>query len=545
VDIVMNVLMELPPRLTRLVTQLGQGLAQALPGVVQNLLNSVWNLLSALPGLAWRILSRLPALVARIGPLLQAVIVGVRDVILGIFEGIRRWLVERFPQAAGTINAVFGAIRTLVTTTFGVIQTVVSTVWSVITTIISAIVPVIRWVATMIWEGIRGTFQAIYAVVSSVVEFFVGAWRVVANAASVAWNWIRDNFVTPIGNALGQVGGWFREHFGGAFTWIRETFGGIVDWFQRQIDRIGGAIRTVRSYLPGGSSGPDPAAERAAMEQLTTQLRAMSVQQRDDWERNNAAMAQAARTRWGHIAQLLDETTNSATRSQAAATTAAVNNIAANAQTATAAVTQGAQRATTAVQNHAATSAQSVESAFGGLNVTMPSGGLAALNANLPGPSQAGAAFDQIPTRANRALTQAATSGANVVHADRHHGADDRQPRRRRRSRQARDRIVAAFSGHSRNLDRGARRVRGDACRSDRALHRRGCGRDHRRDRDGQLPSAATSRRSRRRSATSSPSRSRTRCRRPSSTRSAPCCCTCRTRSFNGCRVCSFGSFRA
>lgn len=445
VDIVMNVLMELPPRLTRLVTQLGQGLAQALPGVVQNLLNSVWNLLSALPGLAWRILSRLPALVARIGPLLQAVIVGVRDVILGIFEGIRRWLVERFPQAAGTINAVFGAIRTVVTTTFGVIQTVVSTVWSVITTIISAIVPVIRWVATMIWEGIRGTFQAIYAVVSSVVEFFVGAWRVVANAASVAWNWIRDNFVTPIGNALGQVGGWFREHFGGAFTWIRETFGGIVDWFQRQIDRIGGAIRTVRSYLPGGSSGPDPAAERAAMEQLTTQLRAMSVQQRDDWERNNAAMAQAARTRWGHIAQLLDETTNSATRSQAAATTAAVNNIAANAQTATAAVTQGAQRATTAVQNHAATSAQSVESAFGGLNVTMPSGGLAALNANLPGPSQAGAAFDQIPTRANRALTQAATQ-AQTSFTQIDTTAQATASATAAAFEAARDRIVAAFS---------------------------------------------------------------------------------------------------
>lgn len=351
----MDILMELPGRLTRLVTQLGSSLGSALPGIVQNLLNAVWNLVSALPGLVWSVLSRLPALVARIGPLLQSIIGAFQSIVLGIFEGIRRWLVERFPQAAGTINAVFSGIRAYVTMTFGIIQTVVSTVWGAISATISALVPVVQMVAIGIWEGIRGAFQAIYAIVSAVGEFFIGTWRVISNAASIASAWIQTNFVTPLGNALSQIGGWFREHFGGAFSWMRTAFDEITGWIQRQIDRIGGAIRAIRGMLPGGSSAATPPATTPA--------------------------------------------------------TDAAQRIAANAQQTSQAVAQSAQRATQAVQTQASTAASSIEGAFRGLNlqVPAPTGGLAALTAAMPGATQAGAAFDQIPTRANTALTRAAT----------------------------------------------------------------------------------------------------------------------------------------
>lgn len=394
IDIAMGILMELPGRLTRLVTQLGTSLSQSMPGIVQNLLNGVWNLLAALPGLAWRVLAQLPALVSRIGPMIQAIIVGVRNVILGVFEGVRRWLVERFPQAAGTINTVFSGIRTVVVGVFTAIQTAASVVWGAISAAVSAIVPVVRWVAMALWEGISVTFRAIYAVVAAVVQFFVDGWRAVSHGASVAWNWIRENFVTPIGNALSAIGGWFQEHFGGAFTWLRTALDEVVGWFQRQIDRVGGAIQAIRNFFGGSSTAPTPAQNQAA-----------------------------------------------------AAANAAVNSVAANAQQASHAVSQTAQRATQAVQTQASTAAQSVSSAFSGLNLRMPSvsGAMPGLGAAVPGAAQASAAFDQIPTRANRALTQAATH-AQTSFTQIDTTAQSTANTTATAFEQARDRIVGAFT---------------------------------------------------------------------------------------------------
>lgn len=390
VDAGVNILMELPGRLTRLVTQLGSALGAALPGVVHNLLNAVWNVLSALPGMAWSVFARIPAFVARLGPMLQAIVGGIRDVLLGLFEGIRRWLVERFPQAAGTINTVFGTIRSVVTTTFAVIQTVVGTVWSVISGIIAGIVPVVQVVAGVIWTALRETFQAVFAIASAVFNFFIGVWRAVANGATLTWNWIQTSFLTPLGNGLSQIGNWFREHFGGAFTWLRTTFDEIVGWIQRQIDRVGGAIQTIRGWLPGGSpAAPPPAASPPS-----------SVNQR----------------------------------------------IAASAAQTSQAVAQTAQQATQTVQTQASTAARSVENAFSGLSLQVPApGGLSALSAALPGAAQAGAAFDQIPTRANRALTQAATS-AQTSFTQIDTTAQTTAAATATAFEQARDRIVAAFS---------------------------------------------------------------------------------------------------
>lgn len=256
IDIAMGILLELPGRLTRLVTQLGTSLGQSMPGIVQNLLNGVWNLLAALPGLVWRVLSRVPELVSRIGPMIQAALGAMRTAILGVFEGVRRWLVERFPQAAGTINTVFSGVRTVVVGVFTAIQTAASVVWGAISAAVSAIVPVVRWVAQALWEGISGAFRAIYSVVATVVQFFVDAWRVVSQGAATAWSWIRENFVTPIGNALSVIRGWFQEHFGGAFAWLRAALDDVVGWVQRQIDRVGGAIQSVRNFFGGRSTAP-------------------------------------------------------------------------------------------------------------------------------------------------------------------------------------------------------------------------------------------------------------------------------------------------
>jgi phage-related protein len=129
---------------------------------------------------------------------------GISGFLGEIWGGITGVVETSIDAVKGTIDRVLGSIKTLWSNAWTAVRTRASEVWNVIKLLAEGFISGVRTIITdgfnifktfwnNAWGGIR--------------DFFTQIWETIKSVALGAWNWINNNVISPIVNAINAVKG--------------------------------------------------------------------------------------------------------------------------------------------------------------------------------------------------------------------------------------------------------------------------------------------------------------------------------------------------
>ena len=201
---------QLPEHLGKLAAGIINFLLVTVPGALATVFTSIINFILSLPGKIAEIIIAIPQLIADFWTWLQ----GIGDAII-----------EFLFNLPGNIMNILGGIFTWITGALGnLINGIKNVVTRFFTSLWDNLDQGVKDALTFVWDIFDDTF-------TSIVEFLGGIFDGIKDIFMGAFNWINDNVIGPLGEAISAAWEGMKNGAKAAWDGITGVFAGLAQWF--------------------------------------------------------------------------------------------------------------------------------------------------------------------------------------------------------------------------------------------------------------------------------------------------------------------------
>lgn len=266
VDLVIKFFTEIPPAIGRWLGRAGDVAKRLLYRATTAILDGIWGLLQAIPGMFWKVIKAIPNIIAGIGSMIKGAVDFVVKAILGIFQALEDWLVKKFPGSAETIKKVFFYLKVTIMTIGDVIKTVIDIVvavfkflWKIVEPILSALWEIVKWVAGAIWDFVKVVIDGVSLIIDAI-------------------SWVVDKISSAV-SAIGDFFSWIGDTISSIFGGGSEDLSATINEMTKEMDRAANKGAKTADELARDMARSSNAATRAIGEATLKALEDQRAQQ--------------------------------------------------------------------------------------------------------------------------------------------------------------------------------------------------------------------------------------------------------------------------
>ena len=253
---IINKITELLPTLLPLginiITSLITGIVQAMPQVIEALVNGITLIIEALPGLIQTLAEALPTLLPQLinglvsliillcenfASIIQPIIDNLPDIIMSVVTA----LLDNLPAL---IQGVIDLIVGIVDATGQIIEVLVPMIPDIIMAIVEALWESLPTLLGGVWDILGSVLDLIWSLVTSIWDYLGECWDNITSVLGSVGTWIYDNVIAPV-----------KDFFKGLWNSITDIFKNVATWFSDKfksaVDKIKSVFGKIKSFFTG------------------------------------------------------------------------------------------------------------------------------------------------------------------------------------------------------------------------------------------------------------------------------------------------------